>query len=129
MKTAYPVIFHNTDEGYVAYIPDFGCGTQGHDITEAIYMARDAIGLMGITIQDDGESIPSPSPIKSVKTKDGEFVSLIDIDFDEYRRKVDNRTVRRNVTLPSWLDEEARKSNINVSDVLRRALKHELHLD
>ena len=49
-------------------------------------------------------------------------VSFVDIDFDEYRRKTDNKTVRRNVTLPNWLNQEAEKSHINVSRVLQEAL-------
>ena len=55
--------------------------------------------------------------------KDGiSHVSFVDIDFDEYRRKTDNKTVRRNVTLPNWLNQEAEKSHINVSRVLQEAL-------
>ena len=50
------------------------------------------------------------------------FVSLVDIDSGEYRRKVDTKTVRRNVTLPSWLNYEAEHANINVSRVLQEAL-------
>lgn len=49
-------------------------------------------------------------------------MSFVDINFDEYRRKVDNKTVRRNVTLPNWLNLEAEKAHINVSKVLQEAL-------
>jgi len=47
---------------------------------------------------------------------------MVDVDFTAYRRKLDNRTVRRNVTLPNWLDYEARKADLNVSKVLQEAL-------
>ena len=50
------------------------------------------------------------------------LVSLVDIDSGEYRRKIDTKTVRRNVTLPSWLNYEAEHANINVSRVLQEAL-------
>ena len=91
--------------------------------------ARDAIGANGITLQDLGREIPVPSDISDIDIKNGPFdntgirhVSFVDIDFDEYRRKVDNKTVRRNVTLPNWLNQEAEKSHINVSRVLQEAL-------
>lgn len=38
------------------------------------------------------------------------------------RRKIDVKTVRRNVTLPNWLNREAEEAHINVSKVLQEAL-------
>ena len=46
----------------------------------------------------------------------------MDVDFAEYRRKTDTKTVRRNVALPSWLNYEAEHAGINVSRVLQEAL-------
>ena len=54
------------------------------------------------------------------------IVSLVDVDLAEYRRKVDNKTVRRNVTLPNWLNQEAEAANLNVSRVLQEALMQKL---
>lgn len=54
------------------------------------------------------------------------YVPDMDIDFTEYRRKVDNKTVRSNVTLPNWLNVEAEKAHINVSRVLQDALMNTL---
>ena len=53
---------------------------------------------------------------------------MVDIDFTEYRRKLDMKAVRRNVTLPSWLDYEARKAELNVSKVLQEALMSKLNI-
>lgn len=129
MKNSYPIILTVCDSGYVVYIPDFNINTQGNSITEAIEMARDAIGLMGIDMEDDKKILPAPSEINSIKKEiDSDIVTLVDIDFTEYRRQNDLRTVRRNVALPSWLDYEAKKSGVNVSAILQRALKQELHL-
>ena len=128
MKTAYPVIFTKLSDGYAAHAPDFPLDTQGDDLAEAIEMARDAIGIMGIDIEDDKEPLPKPSPHESIICKTGEFVSMVDIDFAEYRRANERRTVRRNVSLPSWLDREAEKAGINVSAILQNALKQELQI-
>ncbi|MDR2616043.1 MAG: type II toxin-antitoxin system HicB family antitoxin [Oscillospiraceae bacterium] len=128
MKTAYPVIFTKIPEGYMATAPDFEIDTHGGNFAEAIEMARDAIGLMGIDKQDDGVALPEPSPPETVALSRGEVVSMVDIDFDEYRRAHDMRTVRRNVTLPSWLDAAAQKAGINVSATLQTALKQTLNV-
>ena len=49
-------------------------------------------------------------------------------NFTAYRRANEKRTVRRNVSLPSWLNVEAERAGINVSAVLQTALKQELHI-
>ena len=74
--------------------------TQSDSLSEAIYMARDAIGLLGIEYQNDGLPLPKPDTL-TPPHKNGDIVTLVDVDFDEYRRKNDMRTVRRNVTLPA----------------------------
>lgn len=127
MKNAYPIVM-TKEKGIVVYIPDFDINTQGEDEAEAIAMARDAIGLMGIDMEDDGEKIPDPSPIFSIEVMDGQILSLVDVDFVKYRRQHDMRTVRRNVSLPSWLNDAAEEANVNVSAILQKALKLELGL-
>ena len=127
MKKAYPAIFHKDNNWIIVNIPDLDISTQGKNYAEAIEIARDAIGLMGITLEDEGKTIPEPSELdKITKENDSDIVTLIDIDFEEYRRKSDLRTDRRNVTLPKWLDYEAKKQKINVSAVLQEALKKAL---
>ena len=130
MTKVYPVIFTPCKEGgYMTTVPDFPLNTQGETIAEAIFMTRDAIGLVGLTLLDDGQQLPEPSDLATMDCAPGEIVSLIDVDFDAYRRAHDNRTVRRNVTLPAWLDEKARQSDLNVSAVLQAALKQELKVE
>lgn len=128
MKNTYPVILTPDTNGYTVYIPDFDIYTQGADLTESIIMSRDAIGLKGIDMEDDGKALPIPSDVKGITTSDGGFVSLVDIDFLEYRRKNEKKVVKKNCTLPSWLCYEAEKANINFSQVLQIALKEELHI-
>lgn len=129
MKLAYPVILSKGTNHVIVYVPDFNINTQGEDYADALEMARDAIGLMGIDMEDEKEPLPTPSELEAVKTdSENDIVSLVDVDFSEYRRQQDMRTVRRNVTLPSWLNFEAEKSGVNVSAILQRALKQELHI-
>lgn len=131
MKLIYPVIIekNKTEKYHNVFVPDLNLHTEGKDYADAMFMARDVIGLWALCeIEDFGRELPLPSDISSVKCNDNEFVTLVDVDYDEYKRKNDNRTVRRNVTLPYWLDAEAKKSNVNVSAILQRALKTELNV-
>ena len=68
MRKAYPTIMTPTDGIYIIRVPDLDIDTQGNDITEAIEMARDAIGLKGITLEDMGENLPEPSDLSDCKT-------------------------------------------------------------
>ena len=126
MKQAYPVILTPDETGFTAFIPDFNINTQGDDLCEAIEMARDAIGLMGIDMEDDKKVLPEPCELESVKREPCDIVTFVDVDFAEYRRKNERRTVKKNCTLPSWLCYEAEQANINFSQVLQEALKREL---
>lgn len=121
MKGAYPVFMEKTGDGYYVKIPDFDIGTQGESIPDAMEMARDAIGLMGIDLQDDGKPIPEPYS-KKAKPGKNDIVTLVDIDFSEYRRKADNRAVKKNCTIPYWMSVEADKAGVNYSRLLQDAI-------
>lgn len=130
MKCAYPIVMTKGKEFIIVFVPDFNINTQGKDVPDAIEMARDAIGLMGIDMQDDGEILPEASSLASVQEEAAAdaIVSLVDVDFAEYRRKNDMRTVKKNCTIPSWLNFEAERAGMNFSAVLQAALKEELHI-
>ena len=129
MKKAYPVILSRGEKFIVAYVPDFEINTQGADIADAIEMARDAIGVVGIDMEDDGEPLPEPTTVSEVKADSAaDIVTLVDVDFGEYRRKNDMRAVKKNCTIPSWLNFEAEKAGVNFSAILTAALKSELKI-
>ena len=130
MRKAYPIIMTQGKEYFIVYVPDFNINTQGKDIPDAIEMARDAIGLMGIDMEDEGEELPEASAFTEVQKEvsEGAIVSLVDVDFTEYRRKNDLRAVKKNCTIPSWLSFEAERAGINFSAVLQAALKKELQI-
>lgn len=127
MKDAYPIILTQGKEYVVVFIPDFDINTQGETIAEAMEMARDAIGLMGIDMQDDGMILPNPTPIEQIKAENG-IATLVDVDFDEYRRKNEMRSVKKNCTIPSWLNYEAEKQHVNFSETLQKALIEQLNI-
>ena len=138
MKQVYPVFIAEYKKDFIVYVPDMDIYTEGNTMADAIEMARDAIGLKGIDFEDDGRTIPVPSSPQDAIAKAEEnrdvfdystgILSLADVNFTEYRRRMDNKAVRRNVTLPNWLNVEAEKAQINVSRVLQEALINVLGL-
>ena len=131
MKAVYPVLFTNVESSILVEVPDLNITTEGKDMNDAIEMARDAIELVCVSMEDSNEEIQNPSD--SLDVEKGEFsnagvtvLSYVDIDSDEYRRKIDTKVVRKNVSLPSWLNYEADKAGINVSRVLQDALMEKL---
>lgn len=135
MKNIYPVFFTKTDTVILVEVPDLEILTEGKNMVNAIEMARDAIELKCVSMEDDGMEIPMPSEISELDIANGTFaedgstvVSLVDIDSEEYRRKIDTRAVRKNVTIPSWLNYEAEHAGINVSKVLQEALMNVLNV-
>jgi len=127
MKTAYPVVISKGSKYLIASVPDCKIDTQGKNIVEAIEMARDAISIWCVCEQDAGRKLPKPSVISTVKHNKGDTVTLVDVDLTAYRRKLDNRSIRKNLTIPSWLNERAEKAGVNYSQLLQTALKQ--HLD
>jgi len=142
MKQVYPAFIVNTDDGsehaFLVCVPDMEIFTEGDTFADVIEMARDAIGLAGVSMEDNNEEIPVPSDqtaaIEMVKQGAEEIdfakgiLTYIDVDFTEYRKKVDTKTVRRNVALPGWLNYEAEHAGINVSRVLQEALMNVLNV-
>lgn len=126
-RGAYPIVLKQLEDGYFVHIPDFDVDTQGESIVDAMEMARDAIGLMGIDLEDDGKCIPAPNSCVFESEK-GDIVTLVDVDFAEYRKRVDNRAVKKNCTIPYWLSLRADKEGINYSRVLQDALMNKLNL-
>lgn len=114
MKEAYPVILSESSNGYNVTVPDFNISTQGKDIPDAICRARDAIGLMGIDMEDSGKELPKPSSLK-IKVDEGDIITLVDVDFIEYRMKADNRAAKKNYTIPYSLKVGGEKAGINFS--------------
>ncbi|QXW65675.1 type II toxin-antitoxin system HicB family antitoxin [Streptobacillus moniliformis] len=138
----YPAIFHKAIEGnYVVVFPDLDNGaTEGKTIEEAMKMAEDYIGTW---LYDDfvkGKSLPKASDINKILINipddekefyiEGEsFKTLISLDMIRYVNECKSITVRKNVTIPSWLNELGKNHNLNFSNLLQEAIKKELGFD
>lgn len=128
MKAVYPIILTPAEHGYVVFVPDLNINTEGEDIPDAISMARDAIGLWGLAEEDAGRTIPAGST-NLPACEANEIATLVDIDFSAYRRANDMRAVRKNCTIPSWLNEAAEAAHLNFSSALVAGLKQQLNIE
>ncbi|MCI7392095.1 MAG: type II toxin-antitoxin system HicB family antitoxin [Bacillota bacterium] len=132
MKYVYPAIFkkEKASDGRISYgvsFPDIqGCVTCGDDLPEAIAMAEDALALILYSRESKGEQIPEASEIGWINPEKNEFVSYIACDTLEYHRRNSKKSVKKTLTIPEWLNEEAVARNINFSKVLQEGLKSKL---
>lgn len=125
MDTAiYLVVFKEEKGQYLAKIPDFDIEVKGASLEETILSARSAIAKR---LFSDESYLYSANKSMKYECAEDEFVALIDIDLVKYRRKYDNRRIRKNLTIPNWLNEEAEKQDVNFSRVLEEAIKRKLN--
>ncbi|MCD8196010.1 MAG: type II toxin-antitoxin system HicB family antitoxin [Lachnospiraceae bacterium] len=129
-KYAYPAIFTpEADGGYSIVFPDLeGCYTCGDDLADGLMMAEDALALILYGYESDGRAIPAPSAMTDITRNDGEFVNFIACDTLAYRKMYNNKSVKKTLSIPEWLNEAASEAGVNFSQVLQDALKKQLHL-
>jgi predicted RNase H-like HicB family nuclease len=124
----FPAVFQQeTDSRFSIWFPDLpGCATSGHSLPEALSMARDALcGWLDCAIANN-DTIPQASGVDDLAREPGQHATLIDVDLDAYRRSKEQRTVRRNVSLPAWMNDAAERLGLNVSAILQQALREQL---
>ena len=125
MLKVYPAIFHQED-GYWVEFPDLeDCSTCGATLAETMEAAQEALGLYLTSLIERGLPLPEPSTL----IQDGNvhiFASYVAADLDRYYRNV--KGVRKTVSIPAWLAEEAERKNLSLSKVLQDGLKTALEL-
>jgi len=141
MLSAYPACFIKEENGYSVIFPDLGAATCGPTLENATQMAVDCLAGYLYTLQRDGEDIPVPSPLDQIDPAavladlrdEGEeafaydtFVSLITVDVEEYAKRHFEKSVKKTLSIPAWLNEAALREHLNFSQILQDALKERL---
>ncbi len=117
---AYPAIVHHEDDQYWIEFPDVsGCFSQEDTLPELLSSASEALGGHLCCLMDMGQELPTPSDPASIVPQDG-FTTVVVTD--PYRYKKDTRAVKKTLTIPAWLNEEAERRHVNFSSVLQKAL-------
>lgn len=133
MKVVYPVFIVKSGRDQLVCVPDMEIYTEGKDFCDAIMMARDAIGSKVLALEDSGKGVPAASSIEMAKKRARQdadetvdyskgVLTFVDVDIDSYRARIRNRSVKKNCTIPSWLNDKAESAGINFSRVLQEAL-------
>lgn len=128
-KLFYPAIFHTAEEGgFWVSFPDLPeCLTEGDDMQEAYEMAVEALGIALVGRKEDGEELPVPSQSNQINAEDGVLV-IVEFDMLEYMRKHNSKAVKKTLSIPEWLNEEAIAMGVNFSQVLQEALMAKLDI-
>ena len=130
MKLTYPACFYKDEksDAYAVEVPDLpGCATGGDTLAEAILMGIDAASGWVLTELEEGRPVPLASAIDAIRPEQGGFVSLLALDMDTYAEKYGNKAVRKNLTIPAWLNTFAEANNVNFSQVLQDSLTEMYH--
>lgn len=120
MLRVYPAIFHKED-GYWVEFPDLaGCQSCGATLEETMEMATEALGLYLADLLENGKKLPPATDISNLAVSDG-FVNYVSVDVNKYRRNT--KAVKKTLSIPAWLAEEAEEKHVSLSKVLQDGLK------
>ena len=127
MLSMYPACFYKENDGYSVIFPDLNyLATQGDSFEDAMEMAVECLAAYLHSCRVDGETIPVPSSLSDIDpvaiSKEvspdepiGEaFVNMVSVDFE--------KSVRKTLTIPAWLNSAALEQGINFSQTLQEAL-------
>lgn len=128
-KYAYPAVFTPDDGGFSIVFPDLeGCYTCGDSLEEGLEMARDVLALVLYGYEKEHKEIPKPTERGKIALREEEFVNYVVCDTMAYRKMYNNKAVKKTLTLPEWLNEEALALGVNFSQVLQEALLQKIGL-
>lgn len=123
----YPAILEKSSDGFGIYFPDLpGCVSHADTQEDALKEGREALGLHLSGMEEDNDPIPDPSTIENIELEQDEYAFLIDVWMPPLRKQDKLVYKRKNVTLPSYLEEHAAKQNVNFSEMLVEALERHL---
>ncbi len=123
-KLFYPAIFHKAEEGgYWITFPNFPeCMTQGDNMQDAYEMAIDALGLAISEYIENKSELPKALELDKITVESDSFCVIIEFDMLAYKKKHSSKAVKKTLSIPEWLNEEATAANMNFSQILQEAL-------
>lgn len=133
MKDRYifpAIISFSEDEGiYDIRFPDISNGfTFAESEDEIMESAKEVLELCLYDLEENGNEIPSPTSFSSLLNK-GLSVVLVEVWMPLVRDKFQNKSVKKTLTIPKWLNDAAQEYNINFSQLLQTAIKNYIGID
>jgi len=129
MLSIYPACFFKEDNGYSVVFPDLNyLSTCGENEQEAMEMAVDCLagylfsGGEAVTASEMKDiSLEKVAEELDVDAKDG-YVTKVSVDVKEYAKTHFQKSVKKTLSIPKWLNDAALKKDINFSQTLQEAL-------
>lgn len=141
MLSMYPACFLREENGYSVIFPDLNwLATQGDTLEEAMSMAVDCLAGYLYICQLDRDPVPAPSRIEDIDPaaiakeissdiqRSNVLVNIVSVDVDVYAKQHFEKSVKKTLTIPAWLNKAALEKHINFSQVLQEALIHKLQM-
>ena len=125
----YPAILNYMENGISIEFPDLpGCLPCADTSEEAARNAKEAMGLHLWGMEKDNDPIPEPTDITNLKYSDGEILLLVEVFMPPIRDRLNNKFVKKTLSITQWLNAEAERAGVNFSLILQNGLKDYLHL-
>jgi len=120
----YAVFEPSTNGSFGVYWPDLpGCISMGDSLPDAERMAIEALGTHIYSMEQDGDALPAATLPPFEEMPEGGIVMPIAIFPEIIKNDLDNRAVKTNITLPSWLKDWSVAQGINLSQTLQTTLR------
>ena len=124
MRFTYPALVHNDPEGIWLEFPDLaGCQTYGETMDDLLVNAAEALECYVVEELEHSGRLPAPSDIHAIPAEGRDFTTLVQVDADLAKY---SKSVKKTLTIPSWLNEKAMSVGVNFSQVLQEALIEKL---
>jgi len=125
----YPAILHYADDGISISFPGLpGCLSCSDTTEEAARDAKEALGLHLWGMENDGDTIPEPTPVNRLSLENNEIPLLVDVFMPAVRARVETRFVKKTLSIPAYMNARAEEAGINFSQLLQEAIASQLNL-
>jgi predicted RNase H-like HicB family nuclease len=139
MLSAYPACFFKEETGYSVIFPDLNyLSTCGATLDEALSSAVDCLAGYLYWLQKDSAEFPPASSLSSINltsvaeelevSPEDAFINIITVDVNEYAKTHFEKSVKKTLSIPAWLNNAALERHINFSQVLQEALLQKMNL-
>ncbi len=127
---SFPAFFYYDEDGISIEFPDLpGCLPCADNSEEAFHNAKEALGLHLFEMEQSGEDIPEPTPIHQLHPEPNGVLAVIEVFMPAIRDRINNKMVKKTLTIPAWLNRAAEAESVNFSQILQEALKKYLQIN
>ena len=123
----YPAVISLDIDGISIEFPDLpGCFSCADTVEEAAKNANEAMRLHLWSLEKDNDPIPAPTDLLALQLESNQMPLLVEVFMPPVRERLNNRFVKKTLSLPAWLNAEAEAKGVNFSHILQASLKEHL---